>query len=184
MFVIPTLMEHDMAKPELTKLKFDPNGWKKSFEEEKINLLFALKDFSVSIKHIGATAYTNGRSDRNVDILLLTKDLKDIYTIQMRLCAKGYKSIEEYSQQDLQVLVKKTKVGGYGVTIRIMEYGSPIHTRYYGFMMLMKDDSGLIHRYNAYRYELQQKCGKDWKKYHELKQDYIEMTIDERCRFE
>ena len=184
MSVTPTLMEHDMSAPILPRLKFDPSGWNDSFEDEKKTLLYYLKDFQITIKHIGATAYTGGRSDRNVDILILTKDIKDIFTIQTRLTSKEYKSVAIYNQSDLVVLVKKVKVLGYGITIRIMEYGSDIYSRYYAFMTLMKDDSGLIHRYNSYRYELKLKCGRNWKEYFKLKQDYIEMTINERCKFE
>ena len=165
-------------------LEFDPRGWRETFIDEKNNLLFYLKDFRVSITHIGATSFNGGKSNRNVDILVATSNFADLYSVLVRLQSKKYKLIEQSEKGDFFLLVGPNKVLGYGVSIRLMEYASPIFNRYHAFMILLKERNSRVMRYNDYRLELIQRCGDNWKKYSELKQNYISMMIDEYFKFE
>ena len=165
-------------------LAFDPHGWREAFTDEKNNLLFYLKDYRVAINHIGATSFTGGRSNRNVDILLTVSNLADIHSVLVRLQSKKYKVAEQSDAGDYFLLVGPQKVLGYGVSIRLMEYASPIFNRYQAFVTLLKEDSSRVIRYNDFRAELVDKCGDDWKKYSQMKQDYINMMIDENFKFE
>ena len=71
-------------------LRFDPTGWGNTFKEEKNNLQYYLKNFKAAINHIGATSYKNGRSNRNVDILVTVETLSDLSAVIIRLQSKGY----------------------------------------------------------------------------------------------
>lgn len=164
-------------------LAFDPRSWDKTFEEEKNNLLFYLKDFKVAIKHIGATAYPGGMSNRNVDILIATVSMQDISSIQVRLQSKGYKVIDA-TKPEIVLMVGPKKVGNHGVSIRIMEYASDIYSRYNAFEILMKEDHSRITSYNEYRDELNRTYANNFKQYQELKINYINALIDENFRFE
>ena len=165
-------------------LEFNPRGWRETFIDEKNNLLFYLKDFRVSINHIGATAFTAGRSNRNVDVLLTVSSLADLHSVLVRLQSKNYKLVEQSPKGDFFLLVAPKKVLGYGVSVRLMEYASPIFVRYQAFITLLKEDNSRVLRYNDFRLELIERCGNNWEQYKQLKQDYIDMMIDENFKFE
>ena len=165
-------------------LFFDPKGWTETFIDEKNNLLYYLKDYKVAVSHIGSTSYPGGRSNRNVDLLVSVTSLKDLSSVLVRLQSKKYKLIESSDNGDLYVLVGPSKVLGYGVTVRLMEYASTIYNRYQAFASLLKEDQDKVRRYNEFRLELVEKYGANWVKYNRLKQDYINMVIDENYKFE
>lgn len=164
-------------------LRFDPRGWDDAYNEEKNNLLYYLKGFQVGLKHIGATSYAGGMSNRNVDVLITTVSLQDISSVQVRLVSKGYKVIDS-TLPGLVTLVAPKKVEGYGVTVRIMEYASPIYNRFNAFDTLLREDQDRVTRYNEFRDEINLRCGPNFKKYQELKLNYIEALIDENFKFE
>ena len=168
----------------MSEFIFDPRGWRESFKDEKNNLLYYLKDYQVSITHIGATAYTGSRSNRNVDILVAVKSIVDLNSVLVRLQSKKYKVIEQSAKADFYVLVAPSKVMGCGVTIRLMDYASFVFNRYQAFITLLKEDRSKIYAYNDFRSELVNKCGSNWAMYNELKQNYIEALIDENFKFE
>lgn len=172
-------MEHDMAS-----LEFNPRGWRETFIDEKNNLLYYLKDFKVAINHIGATAYVAGRSNRNVDLLVTTTSLSDLQSVMVRLVSKKYKVIEQSHDGDFYLLVGPNKVQGYGVSVRLMVYASNIFNRYQAFITLLKEDNNRVLRYNDFRLELLETYGSDWQKYNQMKQNYINLMIDENYKFE
>lgn len=165
-------------------LDFDPRGWHETFKDEKNNLLYYLKDFKVSISHIGATSFVGGRSNRNVDVLLTVTNFKDVQSVMVRLVSKKYKILEQSTSGDFYFFVGPSKVQGYGVTVRLMEYASPIFNRYQAFLTLLKESAERVRKYNNFRLELLDKCGDDWKKYSQIKQDYINSIIDDNFKFE
>ena len=164
-------------------LRFDPRGWSETYEEEKNNLLYFLSGFQVGVKHIGATSYAGGMSNRNVDILIATQTMQDISSIQVRLQSKGYKLVDS-TLPGLSTLVGPKKVNGYGITVRVMEYASMIYNRFNAFETLMKENQDRVTRYNEYREEISLRCGPDFQKYQELKLNYINGLIDEKFKFE
>lgn len=165
-------------------LKFDPTGWGETFKEEKNNLLYYLKNFKVAINHIGATAFKNGRSNRNVDILITTTTLNDLSSVVVRLQSKGYKLINYEDGHEYQTLVVPKKVLGYGVTIKVMLYASDIYNRFNAFITLLKEHEHLVKDYNNYRDELTRKYCNDYKTYRKLKIDYINLLLEEHFKFE
>ena len=165
-------------------LNFDPTGWGLAYQEEKNNLQYYLKGFKVAINHIGATAYKNGRSNRNVDVLITVQSLADLNAAVVRLQSKGYKLINYEEGHECTTLVVPKKVLGYGVTIKVMLYASEIYKRYDAFITLVKEHEHLVRQYNAFRDELTRKCGKDWQSYRKLKTDYINLLIEEHFKFE
>lgn len=167
-----------------TGLNYNPRAWEKAFKEEKNNLLYFLANKKVTIEHIGATSIANCRSNHNVDILISVPKMPDIYTIEALLLSKGYREIKEFSTKDCLVLVKKSKVLDQSITIRIAEYASMIFNRIHAFKIVLKDEYDRVQRYNAFREELLDQCGKNWRKYHRIKVDYINSMIDEYFRFE
>ena len=167
----------------VSALRFDPRGWTEAFKEEKNNLLFYLKSFKVAIKHIGATSYAGGMSNRNVDILIATSTFEDISSIQVRLESKGYKVISK-DQKDLVMLKSAKKVNGYGITIRVMEYASPIFNRFNAFETLLKENNRRVVAYNKYREEIYRRHYQNFDRYQQLKFNYINHLIDEKFRFE
>ena len=165
-------------------LSFDPTGWGETFQEEKNNLQYYLKGFKVAINHIGATAYKNGRSNRNVDILVTVESLADLTAVVVRLQSKGYKLVNYEEGHECSTLVVPKKVLGYGVTIKVMLYASEIFNKYNAFITLVKEHEHLVRHYNEYRDELTRKCGRDWKSYRKLKIDYINLLLEEHFKFE
>ena len=165
-------------------LNFDPTGWGLAYQEEKNNLQYYLKGFKVAINHIGATAYKNGRSNRNVDVLITVLSLADLNAAVVRLQSKGYKLINYEEGHECTTLVVPKKVLGYGVTIKVMLYASEIYKRHDAFITLVKEHEHLVRQYNAYRDELTRKCGNDWQSYRKLKTDYINLLIEEHFKFE
>ena len=97
---------------------------------------------------------------------------------------KKYKVVEQSHNGDFYLLVGPSKVLGYGVSIRLMEHASPIFNRYYAFVTLLKEDSSRVQKYNDFRAALLEQCGDDWKKYSQMKQNYINMMVDENFKFE
>ncbi len=165
-------------------LRFDPTGWGKTFEEEKNNLQYYLKNFKVAINHIGATSYKNGRSNRNVDVLVTVESLSDLSAVVVRLQSKGYKLINYEEGQDVSTLIVPKKILGYGVTIRVMVYASEIFNRYNAFMTLLKEHEHLIREYNKFRDELTRKYCRDYNTYRKLKIDFINLQLVEHFKFE
>lgn len=165
-------------------LRFDPTGWNKTYVEEKNNLQYYLKNFKFAINHIGATAIKDGRSNRNVDILITVNSLKELSSIVVRLQSKGYKQIDYQEGHDIATLVTPKKVFGYGVTIRVMLYASDIFNRYNAFYTLLKEHGILIKQYNNFRDEIAKKTHNDYQTYRKMKIDYINQIIDEHYKFE
>ena len=165
-------------------LRFDPTGWRETFEEEKNNLQYYLKNFKIAINHIGATAYKNGRSNRNVDILITVESIADLSAIVVRLQSKDYKLIDYQEGHDISTLVAPKKILGYGVTIRVILYASEIYNHYNAFITLLKEHEHLVRQYNEYRDNLIHKVSGDWNKYRELKIDYINLLLEEHFKFE
>lgn len=165
-------------------LRFDPDGWRETFLEEKNNLQYYLKNFKLAITHFGATALKGGRSNRNVDVLITSENLSDVSSISVRLQSKGYKLIDYEDGHEIVTLVGPKKVLGYGVTIRVVVYASEIYVKYNAFASLLKEHEQLVKRYNEYRESLAYKCGADWKQYRKLKIDYINLLLEENFKFE
>lgn len=166
-------------------LRFDPDGWNETYKEEKNNLQYYLRSFKVAINHFGATAYKNGRSNRNVDILVTVNDLKDLSAVVVRLQSKGYKLVRyEEEGHECSTLVAPKKVLGYGVTIKVIVYASEIYNRFNAFMILLKEHEHLVRLYNEYRNDIAIKCGKNWKAYRKMKLDYISLLLEEHFKFE
>ena len=165
-------------------LRFDPTGWGNTFKEEKNNLQYYLKNFKVSINHIGATSYKNGRSNRNVDILVTVETLSDLSAVIIRLQSKGYKLINYEEGQDVSTLIVPKKVLGYGVTIKVMVYASEIFNRYNAFITLLKEHEHLVKEYNKFRDELTRKYSRDYNTYRKLKIGYINLQLEEHFKFE
>ena len=165
-------------------LKLDARNWDKAYQIEKDNLSYYLRDFKVSINHYGATSILNGRSNRNVDILLCAFSLVDLSSVKVRLESKGYKLVQYEENPDYYVLVAPKKANGYGVSIRLMLYASQTYLRYNAFYLLLKENPELVIRYNNFREEITLKCGKNWRMYWKLKNNYINQVIDENFKFE
>ena len=165
-------------------LRFDPTGWRETYEEERNNLQYYLKGFKVAINHFGATAYKNGRSNRNVDILITVETIADLSAIVVRLQSKGYKLVDYEEGHECYTLVGPKKVLGYGVSLKLMLYASELYNRYNAFITLLKEHEHLVRQYNEYRDNLSHKCGKNWKTYRQLKIDYINSLLEEHFKFE
>lgn len=165
-------------------LRYDPEGWKESFLEEKNNLQYYLKNFKVAITHFGATAYKNGRSNRNVDIMITVENMVELTSVVVRLQSKGYKLINYEEGNDCSTLVGPKKVLGYGITIKVLVYASEIYNRYNAFITLVREHEQIIRLYNDYRDNIRRKCGLNWKEYRRLKIDYINLLLEEHFKFE
>lgn len=165
-------------------LRFDPVGWTETYKEEKNNLQYYLKNFKIAITHIGATSYRNGRSNRNVDILVTVESLSELSAVVVRLQSKGYKLINYEEGQNVSTLIVPKKVLGYGVTIRVMVYASEIFNRYNAFITLLKEHEHLIREYNKFRDDLSHKYSRDYNTYRKLKIDYINLLLEEHFKFE
>ena len=164
-------------------LDYKPTEWGKAFSKEKDNLLFLLPQYRFNVEHIGATAVNSCRSFRNVDILISVHNFSDIYTLAMILNSSEYKEIRELSSLDCVVLVKRTKVEGVGITLRIVEYASDIYNRFCAFMILLRESYDRVQKYNNFRETLIQQYPNDIKKYNEAKIDYINSIIDSKFKF-
>ena len=165
-------------------LQYTPSKWEKAFASERDNLLFCIPNIKISVEHIGATSVPNCRSFRNVDILVSVHNFVDISTAAMMLLSKEYREIKELSTIDCVVLVKKSKVYGCGITVRIVEYASMIYRRIVAFKQILRSSFDRTIRYNQFRETLFEQTHHDIKKYNETKYDYINGLVDERYKFE
>lgn len=168
----------------MNSLRFDPKGWKDTYLTERNNLLYLLSNFDVDIEQIGATSIPSGRSNRNVDILIVAKTIPDVSSIAFKLQNYGYKLLTYLSTPELSALVKQQRVKGYGITLRVILNASQVHLRYNAFKEYLLDSYKNIKHYNDFREELQKKYRNDWKSYYRRKRDFINMTIDENFKFE
>lgn len=132
-------------------LEYKPSLWSEVYQQEKDNLLFLLPQFKVNIEHIGATAVNSCRSFRNVDILVSTSTFNDIYSVTNVLGAKEYKEMRSLSSIDCLVLIKKHKVNGVGVTVRVVEHASDVYNRIHAFLILLKESYYRVQKYNQFR---------------------------------
>ncbi len=165
-------------------LAYKQTEWTKAFLSEKDNLNFLLPQFKTNIEHIGATSINNCRSFRNVDILISVNKFADIYTIAMLLNSKEYKELPELSNVNCRVLIKRHKVNGFGVTVRVVEHASETYNRFITFKLLLKDDFDKVQAYNYFRENLFEKVNHDIAEYNRIKYDYINSYLDEQCKFE
>ena len=164
--------------------EYKPQQWEQAFASERDNLLFNLPQFKFNVEHIGATSINNCRSFRNVDILLSTKNFVDSSTIAMMLESKDYKRLPELSTIDCIVLVKKSKVFGCGITLRVMEYASLTYRRFLAFKTLLRESYARVQKYNEFRKTLFTRVNHDIKKYNEGKINYINNLLEENYKFE
>lgn len=165
-------------------LEYHPSEWVKIFKSEYSNIHFLVPDLKYNVEHIGATSINSCRSFRNVDILISTSSLADIYTIAMLLGVSEYKELKELSTEDCVVMIKKKKYKKIGVTIRIMEYGSTKYVRFKAFKQLLQSDYNFVIKYNYFREELFKTVNFDITKYNEGKINYIESQLNEHFKFE
>ena len=165
-------------------LEYKPELWSKIFVAERDNLHFLLPQFRFNVEHIGATSVANCRSFRNVDILVSVHNFVDISTVAMLLLSKEYREIKEMSTIDCVVLVKKQKVYGCGITVRVVEYASMIYRRIMAFKQILRSSFDRAIKYNQFRETLFERYHTDINKYNEAKYDYINSLIDERYKFE
>lgn len=168
----------------MNTLKFEPRGWSKAYIEERNNLLFLLNNFKCEIRHIGATALATGRSNRNVDIMVIAHSLIDLSTIAFTLENHKYRPLEHLSSSEVYSFVGPKKVNGYGVTIRVILFASYAYNRFISFELYLKGNNKRIEKYNDFREALYIKYKKDWKSYYKRKQDYINDIIDQNFKFE
>ena len=165
-------------------LQYHPVMWEKAFISERDNLRFELPKFRVTIEHIGATSVNNCRSFRNVDILLSVHNFEDIFTVAMILGSKDYRELRDLNTIDCVVLAKKTKVYGFGVTVRVVQYASNFYNRINCFQIYLKESRARVLRYNEYREVLFEKVHRNIAEYNRIKYDYINSIIDENFKFE
>lgn len=168
----------------MNSLRFDPKGWEQTYITERNNLLYLLSNFDIAIEQIGATSIPSGRSNRNVDILVVANSIPDVSSITLKLQNSGYKYLNYLSDHEISTLVKQSKVKGYGITLRVVLNASMIHQRFNAFKMFLKEDYKNIKHYNNFREELLKKYKRDWKSYYRRKRDYINMVIEENVKFE
>ena len=164
-------------------LEYRPKEWQKAFISERDNLLFLLPQFKFNVEHIGATSVLNGRSFRNVDILISVHNFADIYTIAMILASKDYKELPELGDLNCRVLVKKTKVNSCGITLRVVEHASNTYNRIVSFKYYLSDYDH-IQKYNLFRESLFKSVKRNISEYNKVKYDYINSLIDENYKFE
>ena len=165
-------------------LRYDPQGWEATYITERNNLLYLLSNFKFSVEHIGAASVTNGRTNRNVDILLVADSIADVASIASKLQTFGYKPLHYLSHHEISALVKRKRVKGYGVTIRVVNNASIIHNRIKAFMIYLNENYDHIQKYNEFRYNLYLKYQKNWKLYYKHKIGYIESVLNEHFKFE
>ena len=165
-------------------LQYTPVKWDKAFASERDNLLFCIPNIKINVEHIGATSVPNCRSFRNVDILVSVHNFVDISIVAMLLLSKEYREIKEMSTIDCVVLVKKQKVYGCGITVRVVEYASMIYRRIMAFKQILRSSFDRAIKYNQFRETLFERHHTDVTKYNEAKYDYINSLIDERYKFE
>ena len=163
-------------------LRYRPVAWVKAFQNEKSTLHFLLPQFRMNVEHVGATSVPGCRSFRNVDILISVSNFSDISTISMLLQTKGYNLIDD--NYKCVVLVKKKRVNGERITIRVVEYASQEYLRIVMFKTYLLDRIDNVNKYNIYREKLFADCGRNVIKYNEQKYDYINNHVDEMFKFE
>ena len=168
----------------MSSLRFDPKGWDATYIAEKNNLLYLLSGFNFKVEQIGATSINSGRSNRNVDIMVVAESIPDVYSIVSKLQTSKYKSLDYLSDSEIVTLVKQTKVNGYGITLRVVANASRWHLRINAFQIYLNENYQNIKRYNDFRAELSRKYRHDWKSYYRCKRDFINAAIDERFKFE
>lgn len=168
----------------MNSLKYDPKGWSDSYITERNNLLYLLSNFDITVEQIGASAIPNGRSNRNVDILIVAKTVPDVSSITFKLQNSGYKCLNYLCDHEISTLVKQNKVKGYGITLRVVLNASRTHERYNAFKIYLSDSVKNIRHYNDFREALLKKYSKDWKSYYRHKRDFINSKIDESFKFE
>ena len=165
-------------------LSFKPAQWDKAFVSERNNLFFLLPQFKINVDHIGATSVTNCRSFRNVDILVSTHEFVDVHTIAMMLESKEYRPLDDKQDINCITLVKKKKVNGCGVTVRVVQYASPIYNRFLAFKVLLQENFDRVAKYNSFRETLISNVKFNIEEYNKAKYDYINALIDEHFKFE
>ena len=168
----------------MSSLRFDPKGWDATYIAEKNNLLYLLSCFNFKVEQIGASSINSGRSNRNVDIMIVAESIPDVYSIVAKLQTAKYKSLDYLSDSEIVTLVKQTKVNGYGITLRVVANASRWHLRINAFQIYLNENYQNIKRYNDFRAELSHKYHHDWKSYYRCKRDFINAAIDERFKFE
>ena len=165
-------------------LRFNPKGWDAAYLAERNNLLYLLNGFNFKIEQIGATSVNSGRSNRNVDIMIVADSIADVSSITMKLQTQKYKYLNYLSDHEISTLVKQTRVNGYGITLRVVLNASRMHLRINAFQIYLKEDYHRVQKYNNFRAELYKMYQKDWKSYYRRKRDYINAAIDENFKFE
>ena len=168
----------------MAMLRFDPKGWDATYLAERNNLLYLLNGFDIKIEQIGATSFNSGRSNRNVDIMIIADSIADVSSITMKLQTQKYKYLSYLSDHEISTLVKQTRVNGYGITLRVVLNASRMHLRINAFQIYLKEDYHRVQKYNDFRAELYNMYRKDWKSYYRRKRDYINAVIDENFKFE
>ena len=165
-------------------LSYEPSKWTASYKKEKNDLLYLLSNFNIGISHIGATSVPAGRSDRNIDVLIVAESIADVSSVTVKLQANGYKYINYMSTHECSLLVKQKRVEGCGVTVRVVAYASDTYNRINAFMTYLRESNSRIQSYNNFREALSEKYKNDWKSYYRHKKDYINEIIEENFKFE
>ena len=168
----------------MNSLTFDPKGWQKAYLTERNNLLYLLSAFKVKIEQIGATSIPSGRSNNNVDILIVADSTAEMSSVAFKLQNNGYTVLDYLETAESSGLVKQEKVEGYGITVRVVARASLTHRRINAFQIYLKEDIKNIRHYNDFREELTKKYKDDWKLYYRRKRDYINAVLDENVKFE
>lgn len=159
-------------------LEYHAKEWDQIFKDEFNNIHFLLPDMKLKIEHIGATSLSGSYSFRNVDLMIATSSLADIYTAKMMLSVLGYKEMPELGNEQCVVMVKQKKYHKIGVTLRIVEYGSEMYNSFTQFKNLLQTDIHRVNEYNSFRDNLFEEVNKDIKEYNKRKYAFIKKMVE------
>ncbi len=98
-FIIVCSKKHLLSRRVVIMITLVPYNkeWSLLFEQEKILLLNAMREWEINVEHIGSTAISNIHAKPVIDIMIGIKDLSiaDMYLIEI-ISSLGYDYINDY----------------------------------------------------------------------------------------
>lgn len=153
--------------------------WEKEFEKEKEILKSILRDYAVSIEHIGSTSIKGISAKPIIDIAIGVDILKSISFIKDKFSNYSDYSVKEDSVEGEILVVKRFDKDYTTHLIHIME----IEKERYKDSILFRDylikNSDIAKRYEKLKIALAKKYADDRKKYTSSKTEFITAVLNE-----
>ena len=162
-------------------VKFN-NNWKLYFQHEKKLLSKALNGQQiVDIEHIGATSVVLCQTCGTIDLVCSIPNKIELITLKNILERKGYQYIDNLSNQDCFLFIRRNKNKQIVATIRLVEHASIEYNKLILFKYYLKERKSHVLAYNTFRQTLLEQYEGDAKKYQAVKKSYIESILNDFC---